>query len=169
MKKAILSVGILFCVSMISFGQEAPKTTLAPDPHAGHTHDDPKADVKENLNAPEITFEEIIHDFGTLQKGDDCTVDFKFKNTGKEPLILANCQASCGCTAPTCPKEPIVPGASSVIKIKYDSNRVGVFSKTVTVTSNAKNSPVTLSIKGKIEGPAQEEAFPGKNNGGMGQ
>jgi hypothetical protein len=53
--------------------------------------------------------------------------------------------------------------------VKYDSNRVGVFTKTVTVTSNAKNSPVVLSIKGKIEGPAQEEAFPGKNNGGMGQ
>ncbi len=168
MKKAILSVGILFCVSMISFGQEVPKTNLA-DPHAGHTHDAPKADVKPNPNAPEIIFEEITHDFGTRQKGDDCTYDFKFKNTGKEPLILANCQSSCGCTTPVCPKEPIAPGSTGSIKVKYDSNKVGVISRTVTVTSNAKNSPVTLSIKGNIQGPAQEEAFPGKSNGGMGQ
>ena len=161
MKKSIFTLGILICFGMISFGQEAPKVTPAPGP--------PPVDAKSNPNAPEITFEETSHDFSTLQKGDECSHEFKFKNTGKEPLILANCQASCGCTTPSCPKEPIAPGASGVIKIKYDSNRVGVFTKTVTVTSNAKNSPVTLSIKGKIEGPAQDEAFPGKNNGGMGQ
>lgn len=159
MKKTILSLGILICFGMISFGQEAPKAPISAPP----------VEKPANPNAPEITFEETSHDFGTVQKGDDCTHEFKFKNTGKEPLILANCQASCGCTTPSCPKEPIAPGASGSIKVKYDSNRVGVFTKTVTVTSNAKNSPVTLSIKGKVDGPAQEEAFPGKNNGGMGQ
>ena len=153
MKKVILSIGIVVCLGLISFGQDATKTA-APAP---------------NPNAPEITFEETAHDFATLQKGDECSHEFKFKNTGKEPLILSNCQASCGCTTPSCPKEPIAPGASGIVKVKYDSNRVGVFTKTVTVTSNAKNSPVTLSIKGTIEGPAQEEAFPGKNNSGMGQ
>ena len=154
MKKALLSLGILICFGIFSFAQEAPKA--APD-------------AKPNPNAPEIIFTETSHDFATLQKGDDCSYEFNFKNTGKEPLILANCQASCGCTTPSCPKEPIAPGASGIVKVKYDSNRVGVFTKTVTVTSNAKNSPVVLSIKGKIEGPAQEEAFPGKNNSGMGQ
>jgi len=159
MKKAILSFGILICFGMVSFGQESPKAPV----------NMPPVEKPANPNAPEITFEETSHDFGTIQKGEDCTHDFKFKNTGKEPLILANCQASCGCTAPSCPKEPIAPGASGSVKVKYDSNRVGVFTKTVTVTSNAKNSPVTLSIKGKVDGPAQEEAFPGKNNVGMGQ
>lgn len=154
MKKTIFSLCILVCFGLIAWGQETPKQ-VAPAPPSP--------------NAPEVTFEETSHDFATLQKGEECSFEFKFKNTGKEPLILANCQASCGCTTPSCPKEPIAPGMSGVIKVKYDSNRVGVFSKTVTVTSNAKNSPVVLSIKGKIEGPAQEEAFPGKNNGGMGQ
>ena len=153
MKKVILSIGIVVCFGLISFGQDATKT----------------AEPAPNPNAPEITFEETAHDFATLQKGDECSHEFKFKNTGKEPLILSNCQASCGCTTPSCPKEPIAPGASGIVKVKYDSNRVGVFTKTVTVTSNAKNSPVTISIKGTIEGPAQEEAFPGKNNSGMGQ
>jgi hypothetical protein len=156
MKKVFLSLGIIFCFSLISFGQDSPKPATVEV-------------VKPNPNAPEITFTEVSHDFATLQKGDECSYEFKFKNTGKEPLILANCQASCGCTTPSCPKEPIAPGASGVIKVKYDSNRVGVFSKTVTVTSNAKNSPITLSIKGKIDGPAQEEAFPGKSNSGMTQ
>lgn len=163
MKKAILSLGLALCFGMISFAQ---------DGHAGHDHPTAPAaapDAKANPNAPEVFFDETSHDFATLQKGDDCSYEFKFKNTGKEPLILANCQASCGCTTPSCPKEPIAPGGTGIIKVKYDSNRVGVFNKTVTVTSNAKNSPVTLSIKGKIEGPAQEEAFPGKNNSGMGQ
>lgn len=122
-----------------------------------------------NPNAPEIVFEELVHDFGVLDKGADCSFDFHFKNTGKEPLILTNCQASCGCTTPVCPKEPIAPGASSSIRVKYDSNRVGVFNKSITISSNAKNSPLVLTIKGKIEGPAQDEGFPGKNNGGMGQ
>ena len=163
MKKTIFSFVILFCFATAGISQHTS--------HEGHQHPQqtPTIAPAPNPNASEITFEELSHDFGTLQKGDDCTFDYKFKNTGKEPLILANCQAACGCTAPTCPKEPILPGASGSIKVKYDSNRVGVFTKTVTVTSNAKNSPVTLTIKGKIDGPAQEEAFPGKNNGGMGQ
>lgn len=155
MKKVILSLGFALCLGLIATAQVAPTPTTTITPP--------------NPNAPELFFGETTHDFVVLQKGDECSYEFKFKNTGKEPLILANCQASCGCTTPSCPKEPIAPGASGVIKVKYDSNRVGVFNKTVTVTSNAKNSPITLLIKGKIEGPAQEEAFPGKNNSGMGQ
>lgn len=152
MKKLILSLGIITHMVAVSFAQNA--TT---------------PDAKANANAPEITFTETVHDFGTVQKGDDCTYEFKFKNTGKEPLIISNCQTSCGCTAPQCPKEPVLPGSTSSVKVKYDSNRVGVFNRTVTITSNAKNSPVTLTIKGNVEGPAQEEAFPGKNNSGMAQ
>lgn len=159
MKKIIFTLALAASTGLVSFAQDAPKATNPPAPAAAPA----------NPNAPEISFEVTTHDFGTIQKGDDCTYEFKFKNTGKEPLILANCQASCGCTTPACPKEPIGPGSSGSIKVKYDSNRVGVFNKTVTITSNAKNTPITLIIKGKVEGPAQEEAFPGKNNVGMGQ
>ncbi len=160
MKKSIFTLGILIYFGMISFAQEAPKVNPATNA---------PAEKPANPNAPEITFEETSHDFGKIQKGDECSHDFKFKNTGKEPLILANCKAGCGCTVPVCPKEPIAVGGSGSIKVKYDSNKVGVFSQTITITSNAKNSPVTISIKGNVEGPAQEEAFPGKNNSGMGQ
>lgn len=152
MKKILFSFGFLFLVSVLSFAQNTNNAEEA----------------KPNPNAPEITFQEISHDFGNLQKGADCSYEFKFKNTGKEPLILSNCQASCGCTTPLCPKEPIAPGGSGVIKVKYDSNRVGVFSKTITVTSNAKTPSIILSIKGTIEATPQDEGFPGKNNNAMG-
>lgn len=113
-----------------------------------------------NPNAPEIVFEAELHDFGTLKQGSDCSTEFKFKNTGKEPLVITNAQASCGCTVPQPPKDPIKPGETGVIKVKYDSNRVGPFEKTITVTSNAKTQQKVLRIKGKIEAKPVEEQFP---------
>ena len=121
-----------------------------------------------NLNAAEIVFETDEHDFATLKQGAECAVEFKFKNTGKEPLVISNAQPSCGCTVPQWPKEPIKPGESGVIKVKYDSNRVGPFEKTVTVTSNAKTQQKVLRIKGKIEAKPVEEAFPSNGTGKSG-
>ena len=83
-----------------------------------------------------------------------------FTNTGKEPLVITNCQGSCGCTVPKCPTAPILPGKSDVIKVKYDTNRPGAIYKTVTVTSNAKSGNVVLTIKGNVEVKPVEEAFP---------
>lgn len=103
-----------------------------------------------NPNAPEIVFEKTVHDYGTIVQGGDGTTEFKFTNTGKEPLILSRPQSSCGCTVPTWPQEPILPGKSDVIKVTYNTNNVGVINKTVTVTSNAKTSRVVLQIKGTV-------------------
>ena len=88
-------------------------------------------------NGPEITFEEETIDYGTLDKGADGKRQFVFTNTGNEPLIISNCKGSCGCTVPSCPKEPIMPGETGEIEVKYDTQRVGSFTKAVTVTSNA--------------------------------
>jgi hypothetical protein len=110
-----------------------------------------------------ISFEKDVHDFGNLKQGGDATYEFKFKNTGNEPLIISNAQGSCGCTVPEWPKEPIKPGASSVIKVKYDSKRVGPINKSVTITSNStENATFTLRIAGNIEAVPQEaeQAFP---------
>lgn len=108
-----------------------------------------------NPNAPEIVFENESHDFGLLDKGAPCKTSFKFKNTGKEPLILSNVRASCGCTTPSWPKEPIAPGASSEIAVKYDSNRIGKFAKTITITSNAKTATKVIKISGEIKSPPE--------------
>ena len=114
-----------------------------------------------NPNAADIIFKSTTIDYGTIEYNADGLRYFEFKNEGKEPLIISNCKGSCGCTVPTWPKEPIMPGASEKIAVKYATNRVGQFSKTVTVTSNAKNPNVTLIIKGNVlPAPVAPEANP---------
>ena len=103
-----------------------------------------------NPNAPEISFEKTVHDYGTIYQSGDGTCEFKFTNTGKEPLILSKPQSSCGCTVPTWPQEPILPGKSDVIKVTYNTHNIGPINKTVTVTSNAKTNRVVLQIKGSV-------------------
>jgi len=106
--------------------------------------------LKPNPKAPQIKFDKLTYDYGTLKQGANGDCEFKFKNIGKEPLILSNVVASCGCTTPSWPKEPIMPGKSSVIKVHYDTQRLGTISKTITVMSNASNDNVKLSIAGNI-------------------
>lgn len=127
----------------------------------------PKAD---NPNAPEITFDKEIHDYGTIKQGADGNCEFKFKNTGVEPLIISAAKGSCGCTVPTYPKEPIMKGQTGSIKVHYDTKRVGAFTKTVTINSNAKSEVKTLTIKGVVEASeeaAPEQATPFKKTSGM--
>jgi len=112
-------------------------------------------DVKattENIDGPKIEFSEQEHNYGTLQKGGDGNCEFVFTNNGNEPLILSNVKASCGCTVPTWTKEPIMPGQKGSIKVRYNTNNIGAFTKTITVTSNAVDSPrIVLKIRGKVE------------------
>lgn len=109
-----------------------------------------QTNVSENLSLAEISFDKMVHAYGEIKKGSDGSCEFTFKNIGKEPLILTNVQSSCGCTVPTWPKEPVLAGQSAVIKVVYDTKKVGIISKTVTVTSNAKTNPVVLNINGVV-------------------
>lgn len=103
-------------------------------------------------NGAKIRFEEMEHQYGTIQKGSDGNCEFTFWNDGNEPLILSNVKASCGCTTPSYTQKPVMPGQSGVIKVHYNTNNVGGFSKTVTVTSNAVDNPrVVLRIKGTVK------------------
>jgi hypothetical protein len=112
----------------------------------------------------EITFEKDVHDFGTMKQHGDASTEFLFKNTGNEPLIISNAKGSCGCTVPEWPREPIQPGQSSAIKVKYDSKRLGPINKSVTITSNGSEQPKVIRIKGNIEAApkADESAMPVK-------
>lgn len=113
--------------------------------------------AEENPNAAVITFEKTTHDYGTIYKGSDGTCYFPFTNTGKEPLILDRPRSSCGCTVPTWPKKPILPGKNDTIKVTYDTRRMGRIHKTVSISSNAKNKKVLLTIKGKVVAKPKEE------------
>ncbi len=98
-----------------------------------------------------IVVENETIDYGTIAKNSDGKREFVFTNNGNKPLIITNAQGSCGCTVPTWPKEPIAPGAKGSIGVKYATDRVGPFTKTVTLTTNAAGQPTkVLTIKGNV-------------------
>jgi len=99
-----------------------------------------------------ITFTETSHDFGKIpEEGGKVTHVFQFKNEGMAPLTLTNVRASCGCTTPNWTKNPVAPGETGVINVTYNpSGRPGKFSKTITVTSNAKEQNLKLYISGEV-------------------
>lgn len=133
MKKVISTLSLVFCFVMFSNAQEVATPNIDP-------------------NAPEIKFDSEVVDYGMLEYDGNTLREFKFKNTGKSPLILTNVQVQCGCTnVDGWPKEPIAPGKTATFKVKYDSKRVGKFDKKITVTSNAKSSSVVLTIKGEVK------------------
>ena len=133
MKKIFLAAALLAGMTFTAKAQEVSTPNIDP-------------------NAPEMKFESEVIDYATLDYDANTTREFKFKNTGKSPLIIANVQVQCGCTnVDGWPKEPIAPGKSTSFKVKYDSKRVGKFDKKITVTSNAKNPTVVLTIKGEVK------------------
>jgi hypothetical protein len=117
----------------------------------------PKANTADNNSGPQIKFDTLAYDYGTIQQGGNGAHEFVFVNTGNKPLVLSNVRSSCGCTIPEWPKDPIKSGEKSGIKVKYDTRRVGPFSKSITVYSNAKNTPVVLRIKGTVAQTAQNK------------
>ena len=97
-----------------------------------------------------ISFKNETVDYGKIVKGSDGVRVFEFTNTGDAELVITNVKSSCGCTVPKKPEEPIAPGASGSIEVKYDTNRVGPIRKTVTVYSNADEPIKALKIKGEV-------------------
>ena len=104
-----------------------------------------------------ITFDYITIDYGTVVKGEDGIRQFKFTNTGTSELKITQVRSSCGCTIPKKPDAPIAPGASDIIEVKYDTERIGPIRKTITVASNASVPMVALKIKGEVIEEAPEE------------
>jgi len=102
-----------------------------------------------NEPAPRISFKQLMHDYGKIFQGADGTFSFKFINTGNEPLILSRPRSSCGCTVPSWPKEPILPGDSAQIDVTYNTHILGLFNKSVAVYSNAAKT-IVLRIKGRV-------------------
>ncbi|MBS1936203.1 MAG: DUF1573 domain-containing protein [Bacteroidetes bacterium] len=106
-------------------------------------------------SGPMITLDKEVHDYGTIDQGANGTCEFKVTNTGDQPLIISSCKGSCGCTVPKCDLAPVAPGGTTIITVKYDSNRTGPINKSVTITSNAVNAPTKIvRIKGEVKAPA---------------
>ena len=100
-----------------------------------------------------IEFKSETIDYGEIERGSDGVRVFEFTNTGDAPLVISNVRSSCGCTIPKKPEEPIMPGKTGKIEVKYDTNRVGPIRKAITVTSNADTPTKVLKIKGNVKTP----------------
>ena len=106
--------------------------------------------VSFSMNSQEFKFEKETIDYGKITKGANGERTFVFTNVGDAPLIIKNIQSSCGCTVPKKPEKPIMPGKKGEIKVSYDTNRVGGFSKMITIFSNAKQARKVIKIKGYV-------------------
>lgn len=158
MKKILLlSALFVFGITTVS-AQETPakvKTEVKKSKKAA------KKALAKGVEGPGMVFENETIDYGTIDQDANGQREFVLVNNGNKPLIIMNAQGSCGCTVPTFPKEPIAPGAKAVIGVKYDTHRTGVFMKTVTLTTNASETPKVLTIKGDVK-PLPMKAEPVK-------
>lgn len=146
--KKIFLVAMLTIFGVVTSNAQAKKATKAAPAKkevAAAKTDTPK------VEGAGMVFESETIDYGTIKHNADGKREFVFTNNGTKPLIITNAQGSCGCTVPTYPKEPIAPGAKAVIGVKYATDRVGAFTKNVTLTSNAEGqASKTLTIKGTV-------------------
>lgn len=143
MKKIFLAIALLGFVVATQAQTAAPKTEQSQD-------------------GPKMEFETSVLDYGLIEHNADGKREFVLTNTGNAPLIISNAKGSCGCTVPTWPKAPIAPGESASIGVKYATNRIGKFTKTITLTSNTEEKTKILTIKGEVKKPVEAPAAPTK-------
>ena len=138
MKKLIL---LLILPLLVAFNSNAQITSPAPAAVAA---------VAVNPNGPVAQWDKLVNDFGDIAFNVPKTVEFTLTNAGKAPLIISSARASCGCTNLKYSQEPILPGKSSIVAATYNAAAQGIFTKTVTVTTNADPNPVVLQFKGTV-------------------
>lgn len=149
MKKLFSIITVFALFATVSFAQQDAIETPATPTDGG----------------PKMEFEVMEVDYGTISQGSDPLRVFKFSNVGDEPLIISKAKGSCGCTVPKYPQEPILPGETSEIEVRYDTNRIGPFQKTVTLTTNESQPTHTLKIKGKVDPKPTQESVPASGSG----
>ncbi|HLF63249.1 MAG TPA: DUF1573 domain-containing protein [Saprospiraceae bacterium] len=157
MKKYVLFISALMYVGIV-WAQNPDVSTATPANGA-------------ETGGPIMTLDSDVVDYGDIAFGADPLRKITFKNTGTEPLVISNAKGSCGCTVPTWPREPILPGEAGEIEVRYDTKRPGTINKTIKITTNEAVNTHTVRVIGNIAAQApQEDALPKKegifNSGG---
>ena len=150
MKKLLSVLAMLSLVVALGYSQNETAT--------------PQVVAETEQDGPVMAFETETVDYGVIEQGSEPFRVFKFTNTGNAPLIITNAKGSCGCTVPTYPKEPIGPGESSEIKVRYDTNK---FTKRVTLTTNVGTEQKMLTITGEVIKKPEEPAGLPANEGSL--
>lgn len=141
MKKAILALSAISVMAFTSCKDNASNKIKSENVTEAAQRDEVGKKV------PVMEFEESEHDFGTIEQGTPQETAFKFTNTGNAPLIITNATSSCGCTVPDPPKEPIAPGETGELIVKFNGSGQNQVSKTITVTANTEKGSEMLRIK----------------------
>lgn len=135
MKKIILSAAFIFGVIFFAMSQSASVSIESGDPSS----------------MAKFKWEKTTHNFGKIDQGKPVSIEFKYTNTGKIPLVISNVKGSCGCTVTNYTKEPIAPGKSGNVKATFNAAAIGAFNKSVRVTANVEGGTETLFIKGEVK------------------
>ena len=155
MKK--IAVALAFMVSaglLVSCGQGNASSKVKKE----NVENAEKRDNSISQGAPVISFDKEEYDFGTVKEGEVVETTFVVTNSGKSDLVITNAQASCGCTVPNWPKEPIAPGKTGEIKVSFNtSGKPNKQSKSITLTTNTEKGREILKISGMVT-PKNKEA-----------
>ncbi len=154
MKKSILIIAIMSAFVFTSCKENAAEKVSEEKVAEAETRD---AAVEK---FPVISFNETEFDFGTIDQGTNVEHVFKFTNTGEAPLVIVNAKSSCGCTVPSFPKEPVAPGESAEMLVKFNGSGKNQVSKTVTITANTQAGKETIKIKAFVN---PKEGAPAKS------
>ena len=165
MKKSILSLSLVLLFSVASAQTKFPnkeitqqqKTEIKTKVNAEVIED---AVIQEDKTNSTIDFVSKVVDYGIIEHNSDGARKFVFTNNGTDALLIKNAKGSCGCTVPTWPREAIAPGTTAEIGVKYATNRVRKFTKTINLTTNASKKPVILTVKGEVNPAPKEETAP---------
>jgi hypothetical protein len=137
MKKALLHIILLFAVFSVS--AQSPGVSAQP-------------------NTAEIKWDSLVINYGTIMQDSERNRELKFTNAGKIPLVITSCRSSCGCLVARCPTTPVAPGATGVIKVTYDTHRIGPFTKSITITANTSLPDHIIYVKGLVLDPNLPES-----------
>ncbi|MGB3144955.1 MAG: DUF1573 domain-containing protein [Maribacter sp.] len=141
MKKVVLIVGLISMVAFTSCKENASNKIKSDNVAEAAVRDEASKAV------PVMSFEKAEHDFGTIEQGTPQETAFKFTNTGNAPLIITDAKSSCGCTVPNPPKDPIAPGETGELMVKFNGSGQNQVTKTITVTANTEKGSEILRIK----------------------
>jgi len=141
MKKALLTLSIFSVLAFVSCKENASSKVKSDNVAQAAERDEAGKQI------PVMSFEKAEHDFGTIEQGTAQETVFKFTNTGNAPLIITNATSSCGCTVPDPPKDPIAPGDTGELLVKFNGSGQNQVTKTITVTANTEKGSELLRIK----------------------
>lgn len=152
MKRNLILVFIVLSLTSCTNNASKTEDTVLDKPVLEIENKGTGAVEEKNENAPIISLENAVYEFGTVKEGAKVEHTYSFTNTGKSPLILSNVSASCGCTTPEYSKHPINPGEKGSVTVVFDSqNQVGMQQKIITILSNAEPSRTILQLKGEVK------------------